>query len=206
MGASELIERIRNNDGEALASYLQIQRDRLTGLLRIIAGQHLLQVMELDDLLQDISASALVALPKIPKDALFDVDAWLEQLARRRVVDAHRRFFGAQKRTASKQRNFSQLEASTGAAAGLEQLLIASMTSPSIAVSRNWRLARVQKAIADLNAEQQKVIRLRFVENLSTRDIAARLSKTDGAIRVMLSRTIKQLESALKDPPTSSLP
>ena len=202
MEHAQLIERIRKNDLGALATYLQSQRERLTGLLRLIAGQHLLQVMELDDLLQEISTSALAALPKIPKDDSFDVDAWLEQLARRRVVDAHRRFFGAQKRSASKQRNFSQMEASTGAAASLEQLLIASMTTPSMAVSRDWRILRMQQAIAGLSAEQQQVLQLRFTENLGTRDIATRLSKTDVAIRVMLSRTIKQLESMLKDRPS----
>ena len=187
MEHAQLIERIRKNDLGALATYLQSQRDRLTGLLRLIAGQHLLQVMELDDLLQEISTSALAALPKIPKDDSFDVDAWLEQMARRRVVDAHRRFFGAQKRSASKQRNFSPMEASTGAAASLEQLLIASMTTPSMAVSRDWRILRMQQAIAGLSAEQQQVLQLRFTENLGTRDIATRLSKTDVAIRVSRS-------------------
>ena len=202
MEPSELIERIRNDDVEALASYLELQKNRLTGLLRMIAGQHLQQVMELDDLLQDISTSAITTLPKISKDASFDVDSWLEQLARRRVVDAHRRHFGAQKRSAAKQRNFSQMEASTNAAANLEQLLIASMTSPSMAVSRDMRLAKVQQALTQLSEDQQQVIRLRYVENLTTREIAAQLSKTDVAIRVMLSRTIKQLEASLKDPQT----
>ena len=92
------------------------------------------------------------------------------------------------------------MEASTNAAANLEQLLIASMTSPSMAVSRDMRLAKVQLALTQLSEDQQQVIRLRYVENLTTREIAAQLSKTDVAIRVMLSRTIKQLEAALKDP------
>ncbi len=200
MEHSELIERIRNNDVDALAAYIELQKGRLTGLLRMIAGQHLQHVMELDDLLQDISTSAITALPKILKDATFDVDAWLEQLARRRVVDAHRHHFGAQKRAAGRQRNFSQLDAATSAAANLEQMLIASMTSPSMAVSRDMRLAKVQQSLGELSPEQQQVIRLRYVDNLTTREIAAQLSKTDVAIRVMLSRTIKQLEAALKDP------
>jgi RNA polymerase sigma-70 factor (ECF subfamily) len=153
--------------------------------------------MDIDDLLQDISTSAIAALGRIPKDATFDVDAWIEQLARRRVIDAHRRHFGAQKRAAGRQRNFSQLDAHTSAAANLEQLLIASMTSPSMAVSRDMRLAKVQQALENLTAEQRQAIRLRYVENLPTRDIAARLNKTDVAIRVFLSRTIKQLETML---------
>lgn len=200
MEIPELIERIRRDDVDALAAYIEAQKGRLLGLLRIIAGQHLQQVMDLDDLLQEISVTAIAALPRIPKDVAFDVDAWLEQLSRRRVVDAHRHHFGAQKRAAGRQRNFSQLDANTSAAANLEQLLIASMTSPSMAVSRDMRLAKVQQALSNLTAEQQEVIRLRYVDNLPTRDIASRLSKTDVAIRVLLSRTIKQLEAELAVP------
>jgi RNA polymerase sigma-70 factor (ECF subfamily) len=201
---SELIARIRQNDVDALAAYLEQHRPRMIGLLRVMAGQHLMQVMELDDLFQEVSTSAIGALAKIPKDENFDVDAWLEQLARRRVVDAHRRFFGAQKRSAAQQRNFSQMQDATSAAANLEQLLIASMTSPSMAVNRDMRLAKVQSAMSRLSEEQQNVLRLRFVENLTTREIAERISKTDVAVRVMLSRTIKLLEEQLRDPSDTS--
>lgn len=204
MENDDLIQRILQNDIEALATYLEQQRPRLIGLLRIMAGQHLMQVMELDDLFQEVSTSAIGALVKIPKDENFDVDAWLEQLARRRVVDAHRRFFGAQKRSAARQRNFSQIQDASSAAANLEQLLIASMTSPSMAVSRDMRLAKVQSAMSRLSDEQQNVLRLRFMENLTTREIAERISKSDVAVRVMLSRTIKQLEEQLRDPSDSS--
>jgi RNA polymerase sigma-70 factor (ECF subfamily) len=199
MDSAQLIERIRNNDTEALAEYLVAQQPRMMNLLRTIVGSHLQQVMELDDLWQEISSAAVVSLAKIPKDAAFDVDAWLDQLARRRVVDAHRKYFGAQKRSAAKQRNFSQLEAATSAAANLEQMLIASMTSPSMAVSRDMRMAKVQRAVEQLPMEQQQILKLRFAENLTTREIAERLSKTDVAVRVMLSRTIKQLEADLRD-------
>jgi RNA polymerase sigma-70 factor (ECF subfamily) len=197
MDASDLLTRIRANDIEALADYLKLQQGRLTALLRTIAGSHLQHALDIDDLLQEISTSAIVALPKIPKDDGFDVDAWLNQLARRRVVDAHRKHFGAQKRSAARQRNFSQLDAATSAAANLEQLLIASMTSPSMAVSRDLRLAKVHDALGRLSSEQQQIVRLRFLENLPTREIAARMGKTDVSVRVMLSRTIKQLEEEL---------
>lgn len=200
MEHDELVRRIHRDDADALGQYLELHRPRLLGLLRVIAGQHLTQVMELDDLFQEVSASAIAALAKVPKDAEFDVDAWLDQLARRRVVDAHRRFFGAQKRAAGKQRNFSQWDSATSGAGQLEQWLIASMTSPSMAVSRNFRLARVHAALAQLPQDQQQMLRLRFVDNLTTREIAARMNKTDVAVRVALSRTLKQLEDQLKDP------
>ncbi len=73
------------------------------------------------------------------------------------------------------------------------------MTSPSAAVSQDIRLTRMQQAISELNEEQQAAIRLRYVDGLSTKEIAAKLNKTDVAIRVLLSRSMRQLETLLQD-------
>ena len=82
---------------------------------------------------------------------------------------------------------------------GLEQLLAASFTTPSAAVSQDIRLTRMQQALGQLSEEQQAAIRLRYVDGLNTKDIAARLNRTDVAIRVLLSRSVRQLETLLQD-------
>lgn len=193
-----LRDRIRTNDATALADYLQSKREQMLGLLRVIAGEHLRRMVEVEDLFQDIAASAVEALPRVPKENL-EIDRWLEQLARRRVVDAHRKHFGAAKRAADRQHVFSQFGNSSGDdQPNIEQLLIASMTSPSMAVSRNWKLARVDKALLELSTEQRQILDFRFAQGLATSEIAERLGKTDVAIRVALSRTIKQLETKLQ--------
>jgi RNA polymerase sigma-70 factor, ECF subfamily len=80
---------------------------------------------------------------------------------------------------------------------GWEALIVASITSPSEAVSRNFKLSKMQQAIVQLGPEAEQAIRMRYVEGLATRDIADRLGKTDVAIRVMLSRSIKRLQEIL---------
>ncbi len=195
----ELIARIRDGDVNALGEFLALRKTRLMGLLRHVTGEHLLRVVELDDLFQEVSKSAVAALSKIPKENL-DVDQWLDRLARRRVVDAHREHFGAAKRSQSRNQVFSTLsDDNSRDAAALEQLLIASVTSPSLAVSRNWKLERVNQAVAALSEDQQQMVRLRYVDGLPTAEIAAQLGKSDGAIRVALSRIMQALQSALAD-------
>ncbi len=61
------------------------------------------------------------------------------------------------------------------------------------------RLTRMQQALGQLSEEQQAAIRLRYVDGLNTKDIAAKFNKTDGAIRVLLSRSVRQLEALLQD-------
>lgn len=193
----ELITKIKSHDTEALAAYIQLHRDEMLGFLRAITGSKLLSVVELDDLMQDVATSAIQGLHTAPLDQFTPLQ-WVQQIARRRVVDNHRFYFEAQRRDVGKQQSMHATSDSEGAM-GLEQLLAASMTSPSAAVSQDVRLMRMQQAIAGLGEDQQTAIRLRYVEGLPTKEIAAKLNKTDVAIRVLLSRSLRQLENMLQD-------
>ncbi len=194
----ELVLRIKKHDAEALASYIDLHRGQLAGFLKSITGEHLLAVVELDDLIQEVSTAALSSLDSAPFDQ-YEPMQWLQQIARRRVVDAHRFHFGAKRRDAGRQRSIHVANPAGTAAFGLEQMLVASMTSPSAALSRDIRMVRMQEAIEELSDEQKQSIRMRYVEGLPTKEIAAKLGKTDVAIRVLLSRSMRLLETQLQD-------
>lgn len=192
-----LSDRVREGSAEALGEYLNAIKPRLLGLLHHLTGEHLQRVVETEDLFQEVASSAIASLAKIPRENL-DVDAWLERLARRRVVDAHREHFGAAKRSQSRNQVFSQMGSDDSEGEGhFEQLLIASITSPGLAASRNFKLAQLQTALAQLPSEQQELLRLRYSEGLPTAMIAEQMGKTDVAVRVMLSRIIAALQKQL---------
>jgi RNA polymerase sigma-70 factor (ECF subfamily) len=194
---NSLSDRVREGSAEALGEYLNAIKPRLVGLLHHLTGEHLQRVVETEDLFQEVARSAIASLAKIPRENL-DVDAWLERLARRRMVDAHREHFGAAKRSQSRNQVFSQMGSDDSEGEGhFEQLLIASITSPSLAASRNFKLAQLQTALAQLPSEQQELLRLRYSEGLPTAMIAEQMGKTDVAVRVMLSRIIAALQKQL---------
>lgn len=195
---SDLIKRINQRDCEALASYIDQNRNRLAGFLRSITGEHLLAVVEIDDLLQEVSTAALTGLGTAPLDK-YDPMQWLQQLARRRVVDAHRFHFDAKRRDVSRQQSINKPVSSGTSAMGLEQLLAASMTSASAAFSRDARMIRLQLAIEEMSEEQKSAIRMRYAEGLPTKEIADKLGKTDVSVRVLLSRSMRLLEKELDD-------
>lgn len=195
-----LSERVREGSTEALGDYLDATKPRLIGLLQHLTGDHLKRVVEAEDLFQEVARSAIASLAKIPRENL-DLDAWLDRLARRRVVDAHREHFGTAKRGSGRGRVFSELgESDSGGDSPFEQLLIASITSPSLAASRNIQLARLQEALTTLSDEHRELLRLRYLEGLPTASIAQQLGKTDVAVRVMLSRIVTALQKQLGGP------
>jgi len=193
-----LVERVKQRDSDALAQFIDLHRSQLAGFIRSITGDHLLALVELDDLIQEVSAAALTGLHSAPLDE-YEPMQWLQQLARRRVVDAHRFHFDAKRRDAGRQQSIHGGGKADSSAMGLEQMLSVSMTSASAAVSRDIRMVRVQQAIDALSQEQKDAIRLRYADGLPTKEIAEKLGKTDVAIRVLLSRSMRQLEKLLDD-------
>jgi RNA polymerase sigma-70 factor (ECF subfamily) len=195
---SEMVARIKQRDIEALASYIDANRSQLTGFLRSITGEHLLAVVELDDLLQEVSTAALTGLKTAPLEQ-YEPMEWLQQIARRRVVDAHRFHFDAQRRDAGRQKSIHGAGGADASVMGIEQMLAVSMTSASAAMSRDIRMIRIQQAIEGLSEEQRTAIRMRYVDGLPTKRIAEKIGKTDVATRVLLSRSMRQLEKQLED-------
>ncbi len=194
MSTDELIPLICQGDAEALGQFIEAHRQELLGLICHLCRPELQQVVPPEDLLQEIAASAIVALPRLASPQLEPL-AWLRQLARRRIVDAHRFHFEAERRAVQRQRSLSSGQDSQP---GWEALIAASLTSPSEAFSRNVRLSRLQQAISGLGHDAQQAIRMRYVDGLTSQQIAQKMDKSDAAIRVLLSRSLRKLQDLLR--------
>ncbi|MCC9607928.1 sigma-70 family RNA polymerase sigma factor [Blastopirellula sp. JC732] len=194
-----LLEQISTGDVDALAKFIEARKPQLMAYIHRRLGAALKSKVEAEDIFQDSSVEAVRAItPEFPGDK--DPFSWLCQIAERKIVDAHRHHFGAQKRDAGRERPLDGRPAGGGDnEIGLVNMLVKSMTTPSKAFSRNARELRLQAALAGLREEQREAIRLKYVEGWASKDIANQLGKTDAAIRVMLTRTLKQLQSVLAE-------
>ena len=194
--SDDCLVRIQARDTEALARFIESHRPQLMAFIERQLGTALRRKIETDDVFQETSAEAVRALPTVE---LGDRDpfSWLCQIAERRIIDLHRRFFGAAKRDAAREVPLGSSGGSDTQPAGLINLLVASLTTPSKAFSRNAREARLLEALAKLPDEQQTALRLRYIENLPSKRIAEQLGKSDAAVRVMLTRSLKKLHELL---------
>ena len=177
---------------DELAQYIESERPRVLAYIDKNLGPGLRKKIEPDDIFQELCVAALAA----PEQ--FDVAGrepfkLLCQIAEQRIIDAHRRLVAAQKRSAERERSIDQ-PLPTGQGAFID-LLVASLTSASQAFSRHQKEFQLMIALEALTPEQREAIRLRFVDGWATKEIAEKLGKTDGAVRVLLSRTISQLQT-----------
>lgn len=190
-----LIRRVQAGDPQALGEFIDRFRRQLLVYIERNLSDTLRRKVEPVDILQEVSLSAVASLSEVPLDAR-DPFGWLCQLAERRIIDAHRRLFGAQKRSASREVGLDAPVGGDGER-GFVDLLVASMTSPSQAFSRGQREFALNEALAALPEESREALRLRYVEGLPSKEIAEKLGKTDGATRVLLSRAVAKLQTLL---------
>lgn len=192
-----LLKCISEGSADALASFLDVNRRQLMAFISRRLGDALRTKVEVEDIFQEVSAEAIRTLtPEWPGER--EPFSWLCHLSERKIVDAHRHHFYAQKRDAGKERALDA-RSSGGGEIGLVNMLVKSMTTPSAAFSRNAREGRLNAAIAELKEDQREAIRLKYIENKPSKEIAEALGKSDAAVRVMLTRTMKQLHELLAD-------
>ena len=151
--------------------------------------------VEPQDVLQETAVYALNALPHTDLSQR-DPFGWLCQIAEQRDHRPAPQVLRAQKRAADRE---SPLDAPAGPTGErmLIDLLVVSMTTPSMAVARDERGRALLEALAALPEESRTALRLRYVENLPSKEIADRLGKSDGAVRVLLTRTLNRLQQLL---------
>ncbi len=190
-----LTDKVRARDVSALAEYLSLKRKPLAAYIERELGTALRRKIEVDDILQEVSIEAVRALPSIDFRE-WEVFSWLCQIAERRIIDAHRHHFGAQKRDAGREVPLAG-GGSDPQHAGIIALLAVSMTTATEALSRNQKELNLLVALEKLPQEQREALRLRYVEGLPSKEIATKLGKSDGAIRVLLTRSLGQLQKLL---------
>ncbi|MBI5220809.1 MAG: sigma-70 family RNA polymerase sigma factor [Candidatus Liptonbacteria bacterium] len=115
----------------------------------------------------------------------FPFSSWLYRIARNVVVDHYR----------AKKPEFSVEDLDPEGVAGMEN------HESQAEHSLGWE--KVMSALRQLPAQYQEVILLRFVEELSVRETAAAIKKSEGATKVLQHRAIQHLRELL---PLTDLP
>jgi RNA polymerase sigma-70 factor (ECF subfamily) len=107
---------------------------------------------------------------------------WLFQIARNAVAEQHRR---------RSRRREAPLEAAASVAATVDLEADAVLHDDTTAA---WR------AVARLPGDRRRALILRFVDEMSTAEIAGVLGRSEGAVRVLIHRALRSVARDLDDP------
>ena len=136
-----------------------------------------------EDILLDVFLAALESSTLLTMSEHHQ-EAWLRRVAYNKCMDIHRR---------TSRHPVFPLEAHAEMLPDDERL------APDLAALRQEEMEHLRKYLTALSPEQQEILRLRFAEELSFAQIAARLGKSEGAVRTMLSRTLQHLRGIYRE-------
>ena len=189
-----LVALAKDGNKSALNQLCAVYGEHVRWLVRLRMGKELRSKLESMDLAQEVLIRALQGMSDFTYENEGDFVRWLSKIAENAFRD-HLDKLHADKRDIRKERPLDDSNANTGIRFHREPHAI-SATTPSMIVSKREDLARLEKAIDKLRAEYREVILLAKIEGLSYKQIAERLGKSVGAVKMLVSRATVALASA----------
>jgi RNA polymerase sigma-70 factor (ECF subfamily) len=190
----ELLRRVEVGDEEAIERLLQSQRVRLRKMVAVRLDKHLTQRIDASDVVQEVLLKASGRLIEYARTRPLPFYPWLRQLAWERLVDLHRRHVTSRKRSVSREQSFSLPDES---AMQLANQLGMSQTSPSNKLIRVEMITRLHQALETLDEDVREVLTMRYLEELSTSEIAAVLGVSPRTVQLRHRRGLEQLHGSL---------
>lgn len=193
----QLLQRYAQGDPAAEGLLLQRHRARLREMIALRLDRHLRARVDPSDVLQEALTDAAHKLADYARQRPLPFYPWLRQLAWARIVQLHRRHVRAAKRSVLREQ--AALPLPDESADQLAERLFARSSSPSARLHRAERRHRVQAALARLSDCDREVLVLRYLEHLSTREIAAILGLAEAGAKTRQLRALQRLRDLLGD-------
>jgi RNA polymerase sigma-70 factor (ECF subfamily) len=193
----ELLDRVEKGDDLAVDKLLNMHRIRLKRMVRLRMDRRLTRRVDPSDVVQEALTDAAKKLREYARVRPLPVYPWLRQLAWERLIRAHRTHIRAQRRSVNREEEGPAL--SNASMLLLAQRFIESGTGASEQLARRERRQYVQGLLASLTSQEQELALLRYVEQLSTAEIAAVLETTTAAVKMRQLRLLRKLRSLLGD-------
>jgi RNA polymerase sigma-70 factor (ECF subfamily) len=189
-----LVALAQEGNESALNQLCTVYGERVRRIVRLRLDRKLRPKLDSLDVVQDALMLALEGLQDFTYKDEGDFLRWLAKIAENRFRDILDKFH-AGKRDIHREIPFRREGRSTGdGSVGAAEPLRA--TTPSVILCKKEALDRLEQALDALKPKYRDVIMLKRIEGLSHAEIAERLGKNAGAVRMLLARAMAALALA----------
>ncbi len=177
----ELLARIREGDDGAWEELYRRYHDDLLFAVRAHLGPALRSHLESEDVLQSVAIQALRVLPRFEPRGKGSLRHYLHCMIVNKIRD-RAAYYGAAKRAGDQR---------------LETGDVADLSEGQPTYRDGERFERLERALRLLPPDQERVVILRRVDGLSSKEAAELLGKSEVAVRKLYSRAIARLGSLM---------
>lgn len=168
----KLIRKSQGGDERAFGELYDIYISKIYRFIFFRVGR---QKEDTEDITHQVFMSAWQNMSKYESRGL-PFSSWLYRIASNAVIDYYRT-------------HRSHIDIDT-----VPEEMVVELSNATTELDSQLNMSYIHVALAKLEPEQQNVLIMRFIEDLSTKEIAIALEKSEGAIRVIQHRALKQLK------------
>ncbi len=190
--------RLLAGDDSVFPAAFEAERGRLWRFVYFRMDRRIQGRVDPDDIVQEIYLAAESRLSKFVAGDFPSLFFWLRLVAAQTLSNVHRTHLGAQARSVHQEAPASLDGRLPDTSVSLSYHLIAHMTSPSQALSRDERAEQLHQALQQMSPLDREIIALRHFEELTNRETAMLLQLKPQAASIRYVRALERLQRILE--------
>lgn len=192
-----LIERAKEGNPQAVESLLDRHRDGLRRMIQLRLDQKIQRRVDVSDVVQEVLIEASRRLKDYLDNPIMAFHLWVRQIAKDRIIDAHRRHRVSAKRSIDREQPLVVNGDNDHSTMELAGALCDPSLTPAAAATQREIAKQIEAAIELLPSIDQEILLMRHYEQLSNQDIAAALELTEPAASMRYLRALRRLREII---------
>lgn len=193
----ELLAGARGGDPAAINGLLDRHRDSLKRMIAMRLDQKIMRRIDVSDVVQDVLVEVNRRLQDYLANPVMAFHLWVRQIAKDRIIDAHRRHRVSGKRSVDREQPLAQAATPDQSTIELAAHLRDPELTPAAAAVQHELALHIQAAIELLDERDRDIILMRHYEQLSNQEIAIALDITEPAASMRYLRALQRLRGKL---------
>ena len=198
----QLLARVREGDGVAVNDLLERHRESVRRLIDLRMDQVLKRRVDASDIVQDVMIEAHRRMETYLENPVIPFHLWLRQMAKDRLIDAHRRHRGAARRSIDREQPLA-VAANNESTVDLLGQLSDNQLTPAAQATWQELQRRFEAASKQLEPIDQEIVFMRHFEHLTNQEAAVALELSPQAASMRYLRAMRRLRELLNNPEQS---
>ncbi|MCA9175911.1 MAG: sigma-70 family RNA polymerase sigma factor [Planctomycetales bacterium] len=196
----DLLNDAREGDGDAVQRLMERHRAAIHRLVQMRLDRKIQRRVDVSDIVQEV----LVEANRRMQDYLASGNGmpfhlWLRQITRDRIIDAHRRHRGSEKRSVDRERALAAPAGMDESSLELAGQIVDPELTPAARATQRELAKKVEATLAELSDQDAEIIIMRHYEQLTNQEVAAALELSEPAASMRYLRAVRRLRELLAD-------
>ncbi len=194
----QLLTSARQGNDDAVNRLLEQHRESVRQMIDLRMDRMLKRRVDASDIVQEVMIEANRRLQKYLQDPVLPFHLWLRQMAKDRLIDAHRRHRGAARRSIDREQPIAANFTGESSLDLMAQLRDQQLTPAAEATWQELQ-QRFEAACNQLDPQDQEIVLMRHFEHLSNAETAIVLNLSHQATSMRYLRAMRRLRKNIND-------